>query len=51
MKNAVLERLSNGAEAFSPDGQWILGRASEIENYFVAAGMRSNGIASAGNLS
>ena len=50
MKNAVLERLSNGAEAFSPDGQWILGRTPEIENYFVAAGMRSNGIASAGGV-
>ena len=50
MQNAILERLSNGAEAFSPDGQWILGRAPEIENYFVAAGMRSNGIASAGGV-
>ena len=42
--------LSNGAEAFSPDGQWILGRAPEVENYYVAAGMRSNGIASAGGV-
>ena len=38
MKNAILERLSNGAEAFSPDGQWILGQAPELENYYVAAG-------------
>jgi len=50
MKNAILERLSNGAEAFSPDGQWILGQAPELENYYVAAGMRSNGIASAGGV-
>jgi len=50
MKDAKLERLTNGAEAFSPDGQWILGRAPEVENYFVAAGMRSNGIASAGGV-
>ena len=50
MQTASLGKLSNGAEAFSPDGQWILGRAPEIENYFVAAGMRSNGIASAGGV-
>merc|ERR1719186_1173075 len=40
----------NGAEAFSPDGQWLLGQAPELENYYVAAGMRSNGIASAGGV-
>ena len=50
MKTASLEKLSNSAEAFSPDGQWIIGRAPEMENYFVAAGMRSNGIASAGGV-
>jgi len=50
MKAAVLERLSVGAEAFSPDGAWILGQAPEINNYYVAAGMRSNGIASAGGV-
>jgi hypothetical protein len=26
MKHAILEKLSNGAEAFSPDGKWVLGR-------------------------
>ena len=50
LEDAVLEKLSNGAEAFSPDGQWIIGRAPENNNYFVAAGMRSNGIASAGGV-
>merc|ERR1719295_194055 len=50
MKDAILERLSNGAEAFSPDGQWILGQSPSINNYYVAAGMRSNGIASAGGV-
>ena len=38
MENAILERLINGAEAFSPDGQWLLGQAPELENYYVAAG-------------
>ena len=41
MKNAILERLSNGAEAFSPDGQWILGQAPELVNYYVAAGNKT----------
>ena len=50
LEEAVLETLSNGAEPFSPDGKWIIGRAPENQNYFVAAGMRSNGIASAGGV-
>jgi pyruvate dehydrogenase phosphatase regulatory subunit len=39
-----LETLKNGPEGFSPDGQWILGQAPEIQNYYVAAAMRSIGI-------
>ena len=29
MKKVLLEKLSNGAEAFSPDGKWVLGKSSE----------------------
>ena len=50
MSDAVLERLTNGPEAFSPDGNWILGQAPEIRNYFVAAAMRSIGIGAAGGV-
>jgi len=50
MKSAVLEKLCTGAEAFSPDGKWVLGQAPETANYYVAAGMRSNGISSAGGV-
>jgi len=50
MEDAVLERLTNGPEAFSPDGNWILGKAPEIRNYFVAAAMRSIGIGAAGGV-
>ena len=50
LNEAVLERLVNGPEAWSPDGQWILGQAPEVENYYVAAAMRSIGIASAGGV-
>jgi hypothetical protein len=30
MSSAILERLTNGPEAFSPDGEWILGQAPEV---------------------
>lgn len=45
-----LERLCNGAEAFSPDCKWILGECPEIQNYLVAAGMKTVGISAAGGV-
>lgn len=48
--NTVLERLCNGAEAFSPDCKWIVGESPEIQNYLVAAGMKAVGIAAAGGV-
>lgn len=50
MGGAALDNLSNGPEAFSPDCKWVLGQASEVDNYFVASGMKSLGIASAGGV-
>lgn len=50
LKNATLERLSNGPEAFSPDCKWILGESPEISNYLVAAGMKTVGISAAGGV-
>ena len=50
MGNAVLERLTNGPEPFSPDGNWVLGQAPEIRNYYVASAMRSIGIGAAGGV-
>lgn len=41
--NAVLEKLCNGPEAFSPDCKWIMGEAPEIRNYYIAAGMKTVG--------
>jgi glycine cleavage system aminomethyltransferase T len=40
--------MLNGPESFTPDGRYILGEAPELDNCFVAAGMNSSGIASAG---
>lgn len=39
--NAILEKLCNGPEAFSPDCKWIVGEAPEIRNYYIAAGMKT----------
>nr|XP_033331918.1 pyruvate dehydrogenase phosphatase regulatory subunit, mitochondrial [Megalopta genalis]XP_033331919.1 pyruvate dehydrogenase phosphatase regulatory subunit, mitochondrial [Megalopta genalis] len=48
--DAVLERLCNGPEAFSPDCKWIVGEAPEIRNYYIAAGMKTVGISAAGGV-
>ncbi|XP_076687324.1 pyruvate dehydrogenase phosphatase regulatory subunit, mitochondrial [Andrena cerasifolii] len=48
--NAILERLCNGPEAFSPDCKWIVGEAPEIRNYYIAAGMKTVGISAAGGV-
>ncbi|XP_051163188.1 pyruvate dehydrogenase phosphatase regulatory subunit, mitochondrial [Leptopilina boulardi] len=48
--DAILERLCNGPEAFSPDCKWIVGEAPEIQNYYIAAGMKTVGISAAGGV-
>ncbi|XP_031782504.1 pyruvate dehydrogenase phosphatase regulatory subunit, mitochondrial [Nasonia vitripennis] len=50
LQNAKLEMLCNGPEAFSPDCKWIVGESPEIRNYYVAAGMKTIGIAAAGGV-
>jgi 4-methylaminobutanoate oxidase (formaldehyde-forming) len=40
--------LLNGPESFTPDGNFILGEAPEVRNYFVCAGFNSAGIANSG---
>ena len=41
-------RMVNGPESFTPDNRYILGEAIELRKYYIAAGMNSSGIASAG---
>jgi len=48
LENAGIRQLLNGPESFTPDGNFILGEATELRNYFVAAGFNSAGIANAG---
>ena len=48
LETAGVKLLLNGPESFTPDGNFILGEAPEVRNYFVAAGFNSAGIANAG---
>ncbi len=43
-----IRKFYNGPESFTPDNQFLLGRAPEVDNCFVGAGFNSVGIASAG---
>jgi glycine cleavage system aminomethyltransferase T/glycine/D-amino acid oxidase-like deaminating enzyme len=48
LASAGVKMLLNGPESFTPDGNFILGEAPNVRNYFVAAGFNSAGIANAG---
>ncbi|HXH78671.1 FAD-dependent oxidoreductase [Nocardioides sp.] len=43
-----IRKFYNGPESFTPDNQFILGEAPELQNFYVGAGFNSVGIASAG---
>ncbi len=43
-----VRKLINGPEAFTSDGNFIMGRAPEVRNYYVAAGFNAHGIAAGG---
>jgi sarcosine dehydrogenase len=45
---AGIARLVNGPEAFTPDGNCMLGPAPELDNCFVAVGFNAFGIAAGG---
>ena len=48
LAGAGVKQLINGPESFTPDGNFILGEAPELQNFFVGAGFNAFGIASAG---
>ncbi|XP_035679828.1 pyruvate dehydrogenase phosphatase regulatory subunit, mitochondrial-like [Branchiostoma floridae] len=50
LQDAEIRQFLNGPESFTPDMAPILGEAPELPGYFVAAGMNSGGIASAGGV-
>ncbi|GAW48324.1 FAD dependent oxidoreductase [Nocardioides sp. PD653] len=43
-----IRKFYNGPESFTPDNQFLLGEAPELDGFFVGAGFNSVGIASAG---
>ena len=48
MEAAQVRHLTVVPESFTPDGVYMLGEAPAVKNFFVACGMNSLGIASAG---
>ncbi len=48
LETAQIKMLLNGPESFTPDGNFILGEAPELRNFFVCAGFNSAGIANSG---
>jgi 4-methylaminobutanoate oxidase (formaldehyde-forming) len=48
--SAEIIRLINGPEAFTPDGEFILGESPDVRGFFVACGFCAHGIAGAGGM-
>jgi 4-methylaminobutanoate oxidase (formaldehyde-forming) len=48
LETAGVKELINGPESFTPDGNFILGEAPELKNFFVGAGFNAFGIAAGG---
>ncbi|MDP9138905.1 MAG: FAD-dependent oxidoreductase [Pseudomonadota bacterium] len=48
LATAGIRQMINGPESFTPDGNFILGAAPELLNFYVGAGFNAFGIASAG---
>ncbi|MEF3045860.1 GcvT family protein [Pseudotabrizicola sp. L79] len=48
LEKVGVKQMINGAESFTPDGNFILGPAPECANMFVGAGFNAFGIASGG---
>ncbi|HGG06739.1 MAG TPA: FAD-dependent oxidoreductase, partial [Aliiroseovarius sp.] len=48
LERAGVRTLTNGPESFTPDGNFIIGEAPELANFFVGAGFNAFGIAAGG---
>ena len=48
LATAGINELINGPESFTPDGNFILGEAPELRNFYVGAGFNAFGIAAGG---
>jgi sarcosine dehydrogenase len=48
LEKVGIKKMINGPESFTPDGNFILGAAPELKNYYVGAGFNAFGIAAGG---
>jgi glycine cleavage system aminomethyltransferase T/glycine/D-amino acid oxidase-like deaminating enzyme len=48
LETVGIKTLTNGPESFTPDGNFIIGEAPELNNFFVGAGFNAFGIAAGG---
>ena len=48
LEHVGIKTLTNGPESFTPDGNFIIGEAPELKNFFVGAGFNAFGIAAGG---
>lgn len=48
LESVGIRELINGPESFTPDGNFILGEAPEVDGFFVGAGFNAFGIAAGG---
>ncbi|WP_114284058.1 GcvT family protein [Candidatus Halocynthiibacter alkanivorans] len=48
LETVGIKTLTNGPESFTPDGNFIIGEAPELSNFFVGAGFNAFGIAAGG---
>jgi sarcosine dehydrogenase len=48
LENTGIKKMINGPESFTPDGNFILGAAPGLSNFYVGAGFNAFGIASGG---
>ena len=48
LQDVGIRTLTNGPESFTPDGNFIIGEAPELSNFYVGAGFNAFGIAAGG---
>ena len=48
LEKTGIKKMINGPESFTPDGNFILGAAPELKNFYVGAGFNAFGIAAGG---
>ena len=48
LENADIKQMICGPETFTPDGNFIIGKAPNVSNYYIGTGFNAFGIASAG---